>query len=89
MNDLVPGFDGVPDPTHDLEEGVNLFPVFGLLLVMNVLTLVVKLWAQQKAGVRLRRLCEGEQRGDLCFSRAQWRRQNHDHQHTHFPPQTN
>ena len=68
MNDLVPGFDGVPDPTHDLEEGVNLFPVFGLLLVMNVLTLVVKLWAQQKAGVRLRQLCEGEHPVEVSLS---------------------
>jgi len=38
-----PGFDGVPDPTHDLEEGVNLFPIprtplvyWGICLVVSV-----------------------------------------------------
>src|SRR5208283_2818478 len=32
----------------------ELTPVFALLLVMTLLTLVVKIWAQKKAGVRLR-----------------------------------
>lgn len=32
----------------------ELTPVFALLLLMTLLTLVVKLWAQKKAGVRLR-----------------------------------
>jgi hypothetical protein len=37
-----PGYDGVPDPTHDLEEGVNLFPIpraplvyWGICIVMD------------------------------------------------------
>ena len=31
----------------------GLTPVFGLLLVMTLLTLIVKLWVQKRAGVRL------------------------------------
>jgi hypothetical protein len=47
-----PGFDGVPDPTHDLEEGVNLFPIPGTPLVFWGMCVVVSVKFNQDATIR-------------------------------------
>jgi hypothetical protein len=47
-----PGFDGVPDPTHDLEEGVNLFPIPGTPLVFWGMCVVVSVKFTQDATIR-------------------------------------
>jgi hypothetical protein len=47
-----PGFDGVPDPTHDLEEGVNIFPVPGTPLVFWGMCVVVSVKFTRDATIR-------------------------------------
>jgi len=47
-----PGYDGVPDPTHDLEKGVNVFPVPGTPLVYWGICLVVSVSFTQNAAIR-------------------------------------
>jgi hypothetical protein len=47
-----PGYDGVPDPTHDLEKGVNMFPVPGTPLVYWGICMVVSVSFSQDATIR-------------------------------------
>ena len=47
-----PGYDGVPDPTHDLEKGVNMFPVPGTPLVYCGICIVVSVNFTQNATIR-------------------------------------
>ena len=47
-----PGYDGVPDPTHDLEKGVNMFPVPGTPLVYWGICAVVSVSFTQNATIR-------------------------------------
>ena len=47
-----PGFDGVPDPTQDLEEGVNVFSVLHTPLVYWGICLVVSVRFTKDATVR-------------------------------------
>jgi hypothetical protein len=47
-----PGYDGVPDPTHDLETGVNVFPVPGTPLVYWGICVVVSVSFTQNATIR-------------------------------------
>ena len=47
-----PGYDGVPDPTHDLEKGVNVFPVPGTPLVYWGICVVVSVSFTQNATIR-------------------------------------
>jgi hypothetical protein len=47
-----PGYDGVPDPTHDLEEGVNVFPISGTPMVYWGICAVVSVRFTQNATIR-------------------------------------
>jgi hypothetical protein len=47
-----PGYDGVPDPTHDLEKGVNLFPISGTPMVYWGICAVVSVRFTQNATIR-------------------------------------
>jgi hypothetical protein len=47
-----PGYDGVPDPTHDLEKGVNVFSVPGTPLVYWGICVVVSVSFTQNATIR-------------------------------------